>query len=212
MSINVHEHMKEFAVASFGHALWHVIMTGRGHTPWTEPFALIHAAHGGELLIKSVISQVDPLLIFNKIPQSFDQLESNDRFDYLVKEGRTVQYRNLPNLLLNTTGFSISRLSEYNDMGDLRNTIMHFTVPNKDYRSHVLSYLCNVVDPVLRKFWGTQIFQEVIAGWDEQDYYLFDEEPWIPNALEECGIHYDGWIPSPDSPRWLYRKDEKRCY
>lgn len=193
--------MKEFAVASFGHALWHVIMTGRGSTPWTEPFGLIHAVHGGELLIKAAIAQVDPLLIFKKIPKSFDQYKSNDVYGLLLKEGKTVQYSNLPDLLQKTTGFSISCITEYKEMGALRNAIMHFSVPDEDYLNHVLSYLCNVVDPILRKFWGTQIFQEIVDGWDEQDYYLFDEEPLIQDALEECGIVFDGWIPSPDSPR-----------
>lgn len=89
----------------------------------------------------------------------------------------------------------------YCRIGELRNTVQHFAAPHEDYCAEVFRYLCYVADPVLNHFWDVRVFEAIVEGWDEQDSYLFDEEPWIEDALKNCDIEYNRWIPTPDVRR-----------
>ncbi|MGH9960228.1 MAG: hypothetical protein ACREBC_24410 [Pyrinomonadaceae bacterium] len=195
------EHMREFAIGLMGHALWHSVMTGIGNNPWSEQFGLLHVAHGGELLIKAAIAREHPLLIFSKTP-ALDKASSQKlTFEHLVRSGRTLGYNELPDTLWAVTGFALPDLVTYRRIGELRNAVQHLAVPNANYASLVLSYLSYVADPILREFWSMEVFRVIYENWGEDDYYLFQEEPWLKDALETNGIQYDGWIPTPETTR-----------
>ena len=197
----VSKHMSEFAGALFGHAMWHSIMTGMGSTPRSEVFGLIHVAHGGELLLKAAIAKEHPLLIFSKTP-SPDQFGSPRlTFEALVHGGRTITYKDLPNTLWAATGYRLPDIDTYNRIGDLRNAIQHFAVQQANYRCEVLSYICQVAEPVFQHFWDVGVFRVIVDGWSDQDSYLFDDEPWVKEAIEECGIEFSGWVPTPENRR-----------
>lgn len=194
----VSKHMSDFAGALFGHAMWHSIMTGRGGTPWSEVFGLIHVVHGGELLLKAAVVKEHPLLIFSKTP-ALDQYGSPRlTFEALAKGGRTISYNELPNTLWAATGYRLPDIDTYRRVGELRNSIQHFAAPQADYPCEVLSYICRVAEPVFRKFWNVGVFRVIVDGWDEQDSYLFSEEPLVKEAIEECGIEFSGWVPTPN--------------
>ena len=195
------DHMLSFSTGLLGHALWHVIMTGRGAVPWGEAFGVVHATHGGELLLKAAIAREHLLLIFNKTPKTPSPLVSDDpllSFEALIRDGRTAMYSELPDLLWAATGYRLPDPDAYKAMGELRNAVQHFAVPNVDYRKRVLEYLCYVADPILQHFWSTEVFRAIVDSWDEQDDYLFFEEPVVKDALEESGVAYGGWVPTPD--------------
>ena len=194
---SVSSHMFDFAGALFGHAMWHSIMTGMGGTPWSKVFGLIHVAHGGELLLKAAIAKEHPLLIFSKTP-TFDQYPSPRlTFEALVKGGRTITYNELPDTLWAVTGYRLPDIDTYRRIGELRNAIQHFAVQEADYRFEVLSYICQVAEPVFQRFCNVGAFRVIVDGWGDQDSYLFSEEPWVKEAIEACGIEFPGWVPTP---------------
>ena len=190
-------HMSHFAGALLGHAMWHSVMTGRGGTPWSEAFGLIHVAHGGELLLKAAIAKEHPLLIFSKTPIADQYGSQLLTFEALVKGGRTITYNELPNTLWAATGYRLPEIDTYRRIGELRNAVQHFAVPEEDYRCEVLSYICRVAEPVFQRFWNVGVFRVIVDGWDEQDSYLFTEEPWVKEAIEKCEIEFSGWVPTP---------------
>lgn len=190
---NVSGHMYEFAMALLGHSLWHAIMSGPGNS---GVFSLMHAAHGGELIVKAAIAKQHPLLILSKLPGIAQQEGKILEFEDIVKAGKTLNYSELPNVLWAATGYKIKSIDIYREVGEIRNSAQHFSAPVIDYQKLVLSYLCLVVDPILIEFWGTEVFKEIVKYWDEEESVLFQEEAWVKNAIDECGIKYSGWIPT----------------
>ncbi len=190
----VSDHMLDFSISLLGHAMDHVLISGRGSAPFGEAFAIVHAAHGGELLMKAAIAKEHPLLIFDRTPRVRDYKEQKLSLGALIEDGRTLAYPELPDALWAATGFTLPDLDAYEKMGHLRNAIQHLAVPNLDFCAEVLRYLCRVADPVLRRFWGTQVFKEISNRWDEQDDYVFRENI-IRDALEAANIEFEGWLP-----------------
>lgn len=141
----------------------------------------------------------DPLAIFEERSRPISSALALTEFEELLKSGRTVAYRRLPDLLKAKTSFELPNRLIYEEVGALRNTVQHFVVPEADYARLVLTYLCRVADPILRHFWNLQVFQEIYDKWGEDDYYLFRDEPWFADALKEHGVEYDGWLPTPET-------------
>lgn len=190
----VPEHMAGFASSLFGHALWHVIMAGGQAEQDSAKYGVLHVAHGGELLLKAAIAHVDPLRIFSKLPAK--KLLDPLSFDDLMKS-RTLTYAELPKALAAVSGFELPNPSMYLELGRIRNAIQHFVVEDVDFKCLVLSYLCTVVDPVLQRFWGIGVFEAIVESWDQEDSYMFDDDPYVLDALDDCKISFSGWVPHP---------------
>jgi hypothetical protein len=48
----------------------------------------------------------------------------------------------------------VKNLSLYQSFGKLRNTIQHFTVPDKDVSQNAIEFIYGVIDPFIQKCWG----------------------------------------------------------
>ncbi|MBU1221587.1 hypothetical protein KKF34_08975 [Myxococcota bacterium] len=187
-------HMKKFGLSLLGQAVYNVVVNGRGSPPFGEAMAVVQITHAGEILIKAAIAEQHPLLIFSSLPKLKGAGEERLSFKDLVEEGKSAQYFELPDRLWAATGYPLSNLKLYQDLGKLRNTIQHFAVPTANFRALVFNYACEVLDPLIRNFWKKDVFYAMQDLWDEQDDYLF-ESGVISDALRSCNIQYNGWLP-----------------
>lgn len=144
--------MNDFGLKLLGHAIEHLTYSPIINPYWNV-FGLLHTAQAGEILIKSCIAIEHPLLIFNKLPK-MAKLEESLTFEYLLKEGKTANYTDLPDLLWATTNYRIKNLQLYKEFGNLRNNIQHFAVPDINYSEYSFRYIFEVLEPIINHFWG----------------------------------------------------------
>ena len=160
----VAQHMREFAFAVLGRATYECTFADLG-APYGHALAVVHAAHGMELMIKARIADEHPLLIFDTLPKSgstTNMLGAKELFE----KGRTIQYSDLPEALWAATGIRLAQLNRYNEFGQFRNTIMHFGVPDKEWSDLSLKFLFEVVEPLAQEFWK-ESFIPYASVWDE---------------------------------------------
>ncbi|MDX2021139.1 MAG: hypothetical protein SF187_12940 [Deltaproteobacteria bacterium] len=167
--------MREFGLNVIARAIYDVTFAEFSR-PFAHALAVIHAAHGAEIVLKARIAEEHPLLIFKKLPQSSSTEESLTIAE-LFEFGRSVDYDDLPELLWATTGIRIERRDRYQEFGRLRNKIMHFAVPEMDHSHEVLSFCIEVLEPLVFAFWQESAVP-LAAHWDEvilSDGYLDDQ-------------------------------------
>jgi hypothetical protein len=177
----VAEHMREFGLTILGRAAYEVTFA-EILAPFNHAMAVGHAAHGAEIAIKARIAEEHPLLLFNSLPKSAnaeEELTIVELFEY----GRTVQYQELPETLWAATGIRMDRVEQYQRFGKLRNTIIHFAVPNHDFACETFKFLFQVIEPLVRDFWDESILP--YAGkWDD----VTVSEGYLEEQLRRCGI------------------------
>jgi hypothetical protein len=182
----ISDYMIDFGLSLIGHAIQHAIYLPQGN-PYSHAFGVLHAAQAGEIIIKSCIAKIDPLLIFKKIPK----LNSNEVLNvgHLLKSGKTLLYSELPDTLFQRTGYNIGEINLYRSFGELRNTIQHFAVPDIDLDKQTLQYACQVIDPMTQHFWGVGVFEEMMI---DEDFIDYISEGGLQDALDRHGIAYKG--------------------
>lgn len=122
---------------------------------------LVHIAHAAEILLKARIAQEHPLLIFSKIPNP-NPNKSPLTFIYLLENGRTLSYEDLPDRLWAVTGFKIEGniLDEYKKFGKTRNQIIHTSMTSGEIPSdQIWRYSFEFLDPLVDKFWGHSVIE-----------------------------------------------------
>lgn len=125
---------------------------------FTAALTLSGVAHGTELLMKSAIAAEHPLLLFSDRDLRRRMPETGPLSMEYLMEGHTVQLADLPGLLWRATGYRIEDVQEFDRFRALRNRIEHFTVPSNDLLlEEVGRFLVAVVDPMLKKFWSTDL-------------------------------------------------------
>ncbi|HEU4328389.1 MAG TPA: hypothetical protein VFS21_34950 [Roseiflexaceae bacterium] len=161
------EHMRDLALGALAHANRHAAYAAMDNPRWPE-LSVLQAAHAAELLIKARIAQEHPLLIFEKLPGSNSAGDLLD-LEGLFKDGRTVQWSELPDRLWAATGITIPNITRYKSFGRLRNGIQHFAPPaGQNAGEETLKFVFEVVDPFINRCW--QLFA---VDYDE------DPEPYI---------------------------------
>ena len=116
-------------------------------------FGVLQAAHACEIIIKAIIAEKHPLLIFSSLPSS----QNHDLLDTqaLFEKGQTIQFNKLPEHLWAVTGYKIKNTSRYSKFGDLRNNIQHFSYPkNVDFTQETIEFIYEIIDPMINYFWG----------------------------------------------------------
>ncbi len=96
-------HMKEFGLHVFGRAIVDVVFSEITN-PYAHAMGVVRCAHAAELLIKAIIAEEHPLLIFEKLPKPKGQEYKKLDIDALLNDGRTVMYNDLPGLYANLCG------------------------------------------------------------------------------------------------------------
>jgi hypothetical protein len=146
--------MIRIGLGALAHANWHSQYVSAENDCWSE-LSVLQAAHAAELLIKARIAQEHPLLIFEHIPKSSTENGALLTYERLVSDGRTHQFRDLPDRLWATTGIRLPDTEKYQAFGRLRNVIQHFSPPaTSDLSQMTLEFIFGVIDPFIHSCWG----------------------------------------------------------
>jgi len=162
---DVWKHMRDLGLGALAHANRHAAYYNMDNIKWPE-LSVTQAAHSAELLIKARIAQEHPLLIFEQLPKLTKSAKGNHLdLENLFKQGRTVQWSDLPDRLWAVTGLTIPNRQTYDDFGRLRNGIQHFgPPPTLDAGKETLRFVFEVIDPFINECW--QLFA---VDFDEDD-------------------------------------------
>lgn len=161
--------MRNLGLGALAHANRHAAYAAMENPKWPE-LSVIQAAHAAELIIKARIAQEHPLLIFEQLPKLTKSSVGNQLdLEDLFRQGKTVQWSDLPDRLWAATGLTIPKRQTYDDFGKLRNGIQHFgPSPTQDAGEETLRFVFEVIDPFINECW--QLFA---IDYDE------DHEPYI---------------------------------
>lgn len=180
-------HMRDLGLGALTHANRLAAYVNIDNDRWAE-LSVLQAAHAAEMLLKARIAQEHPLLIFEQLPRltqtSGKQLSLNDLF----RQGRTLQWSDIPDRLWATTGLTIPNRQRYETFGKLRNGLQHFApAHSEDPNEETLKFIFDVVDPFINECW--QLFA---IDYDE------DDEPYtyFVNTLVNHEIKF---LVSPDA-------------
>jgi hypothetical protein len=117
---------------------------------YRNDLAILSAAQTGELLLKAIIAKEHPLLIFRDLPTLEDTNIDEIELSRVIEKGRTHDYVQLPKLLWVVTGRKVPNQELYKKVGQLRNAVQHFCVPDGVDLSHwARRYIYEIVDPLL---------------------------------------------------------------
>jgi len=175
------DHMKFYSCSILGKCLYESTFSDMMR-PFIHTLSLIEAAQGAELMLKSIIARTDFRYIFRNpetIPLEIDDSNIEDLFN----KGRTVGYFELPNLLEKTTGYSLRKLEFYLEFGVLRNGLVHFMSPSKEYSDITLRFILEVLDPIAWDFWNETFIEESVI-WDD----VIISEGYLLDAIERKNI------------------------
>lgn len=189
MPIDLHDvaaHMRDFGLCLLGRAVADATCSEMMRQ-YAHASAVTMAGQAAEIIIKAKISDTSPLLVFAKLPaspQTDRELTVEDLFD----SGRSHMFDELPNLLWAVTGIRVPNLAEYRNFGKLRNTIMHFAVPEEELADSTLSFAVNVMEPMVRTFWQIS----AIAYAEEYDEVI--SEGYLEEQLVRFGLPIDAHL------------------
>ncbi len=186
----ISDHMKEFGLSLFGRALSDSTFSEMT-APYNHAVALTVAAQAAEILIKAKIAQEHPLLIFKKFPSSAstpDALSVTELFEH----GLSHNYDSLPEILWAATGQRLHELHLFKEFGKLRNTIVHFAVPNINLGGTTLEFCIKCLFPFITESWpeskpleyGVDWYEDLICG-GYLEYALMSHEIPIGQELRE---------------------------
>lgn len=120
---------------------------------YREFLAPLSAAHAGELLLKAIIAKEHPLLIFD----GYFEKNSDDEIDldWLLSRGKTHNFSKLPNVMWAASGTRLPDPLSFKKLGETRNKIQHFTIPEmEDLRSVASEFIYKNIDPLLKDTFG----------------------------------------------------------
>lgn len=177
-------HMIDFGLHMIGRGLVNATFAETPY-PYTHSMAVIHIAHGAELLFKARIAEEHPLLIFSKYPSEYNSINNEDEVSQLIQEVQTIQFSELPKRLQITTGYKIANLKLFEEYGRLRNQIMHFAIPpNKDISSISFEFSFTIIEHAINEWWNDTIFNYGSIYDDCFLQYVFEQ-------ITICNIKFD---------------------
>lgn len=191
-------HMKEFGLNILGRAIYDSTFSEMTK-PYSHALSVVHAAQGAEIVVKAMIAEKHPLLIFKKLP-SMSSTESNLTIAKLFESGRSYEYEELPERLWAVTGYRFTKKDEFIEFGKLRNKIVHFAVPPMDHSLSTLKFCIEVMEPLINHFWNTSALPYA-EEWDE--------EIVAEGHLEECLKMHEIEIPEHVNT-YLHSHDESK--
>ncbi|EKU97601.1 hypothetical protein Lepto7375DRAFT_6806 [Leptolyngbya sp. PCC 7375] len=133
---------------------------------------VVHTAQAAEILLKARIAEEHPLLIFSKFPKQENTDDLLTLLD-LLEKGRTLTYEELPDRLWATTGIKLEKekLAKYREFGRIRNQIVHLSMTSTQEPDVLtLSYVVEVLDPLVESFWGKSVIDFIAHNPNYQDW------------------------------------------
>jgi hypothetical protein len=194
---DVWKHMRDLGLGALAHANHHAayVQMESEVARWPE-LSVLQAAHAAELLIKASIAQEHPLLIFEQLPRSSQTSGEHLAIEDLFRQGRTLQWAELPERLWAATGVPLPSISRYESFGRLRNGIQHFAAPSGiDTATETLRFVFEVIDPLINRSW------HLFAIDYDEDY---DTHEYLPAIVAGLRIPF---LVSPEAAQHCSRWD-----
>ncbi len=152
--------MRNFGLSMIAKGL--LVALKKDDLPYIHAMGIINITNGFEILIKAKIVEEHPLLIFDKITKNEKETEQELEFNYLLENGRTIEYSKLPYQLWATTNYKINNKELYKEVGFLRNQIIHFHIPIKvSLIDKILKYVFDIIEPCINDWWDRTVFKYV---------------------------------------------------
>ncbi|HEU4404584.1 MAG TPA: hypothetical protein VFS43_04750 [Polyangiaceae bacterium] len=203
------EHMRELGLGALAHANRHAAYIAMENPRWDE-LSVLQAAHAAELLIKARIAQEHPLLIFEQLPRSTQTTNPRLGLEELFKQGRTLQWNELPERLWAATGTTLPSKALFDEFGKLRNGIQHFGPPpaERDASKETLRFVFGVIDPFIFNEWG--LF--AIDHDEDHEPYTYFVGALAKHEIEfivspECAASFEHWDVDWSSVSEPYRRE-----
>ena len=171
-----------------------------------------HAAHAGELLLKSIIASRDPLKIF-KNPSIF--APPYKTVQVYCEEAKTHQLHALPSIFQSVFGVDIPDMASFEEIRKARNTFTHlFSAEVYDgfaarSREVARAFIYRNIDPLLKNYFGKYAIEYVddCVGYDYLASSLVREEIKfsVPPDFRvyECDLNEDLKEVSKDYRMWF---------
>lgn len=160
------KHLKELGLGILAQAQSNVFFRSWDNELDDGIFGLLQTAHSCEIIIKAVIAEQHPLLIFSNLPKSTQVDEQLLDMRSIIELGKTISFLDLPEKLWATTGYKIEPLEQYRSFGKLRNCVQHFALPNENLRLRSAKFIYEIIDPILEHFW--QLYAVKYCDIDEE--------------------------------------------
>ena len=109
--------------------------------------------------------------MFDHLPRPTQAAGAELDVEDLFRQGRTLQWADLPDRLWAATGVSIPERAVFEAFGKLRNGIQHFApASGRDVGEETLRFVFTVIDPFINGCWG---FFAVDYDEDYEPYVYF---------------------------------------
>ena len=174
-------HMRELGLMTLGRAACEVTFSEMMR-PYAHALAVGIAAHGAEIVLKSRIAEKDPLAIFKTIPKT-SAMAGQPAIEELLEYGRTIQYSDIPRVMLTTVGIEMKRVEQYLQFGRLRYRVLHLGAPDADYSAATHKFIFEVMEPLVNEFWNESIVPYV-GEYDETAI----SDGYLTEVLNNCGV------------------------
>ena len=167
------------AIAAIKQTNKNAVFSGPMSEDW-HYFSILNSVHAGELVIKAIIAEEHPLLIFRDLFSLYKD-DAELTLQQLMLQGKSHDLSKLPQVLWAVTGQRIASKEIFKKALLVRNTIQHFLSPKNTDLGHIaLEFLYTIVDPLLADNFG--IF--AIEYHDNPDDYGYLVERLIHHEIK----------------------------
>jgi hypothetical protein len=152
-SNNIADRLKTHGLASLAYAQQHILLY-ENDDPYWHNFAVLQTAHAAEILLKAIIAEQHPSLIFSDFLRLTKNLEDKSISRELFEEGETLSYNQLPEKLWEIKRYKLRDENLYRRFGKLKNTIP-YTIHQgqQSLKQEILTFIYGVIDPLINDFW-----------------------------------------------------------
>lgn len=166
--------MRDFGLYTVARGVVNCTYSEQGN-PYSHAMGLVQVANGFEVLIKAKIVEEHPLLIFSKVPKNIHVKGDNMSMSHLLEHGQTIMYSELPDRLWAATGCKIKDIGLFKKFGEIRNQIIHFSIPEEAIDELTLKFTFEVIESAVNDWWGTTILEFAEEYDDEYCMYVFEQ-------------------------------------
>lgn len=212
---SIPEKILESAQGALAQANTHAAFFDPGNEHWGN-MSVLNAAHAGELVMKAMIADTHPLLVFKNVFDLDDGISAELDISRLLAKAKAHDFQHLPAILWAVRAIRIPDKESFDRLRLLRNAIQHFYHPEgvddlgEAARDASLNFIYNNIDPLLNEYFGLyaiEFHEDHHVGYDylvgcliarEQKFSMppdFDVgEIDIEDVLSKTGEAYQSWF------------------
>lgn len=152
--LNIADRLKAHGLTSLAYAQQHILLY-ENDDPYWHNFAILQTAHAAEIILKAIIAEQHPSLIFRDFPRLTRDFEDKSISFNLFEDRETLDYNQLPDKLWETREYKLKGENLYRRLGKLKNTIPYILVQEQQNpNQEILTFIYEAIDPLIQDFWG----------------------------------------------------------